>query len=134
MLHACDSESSGHSAPPQVLLTCTARVRACEPVSQFLSHSPHEDQLVTSQLTGQQPVLQSCASCRAPHGAPPQAAPPLVTVRVRVVRPPPHDFEHVLHSDQFEDTQAFGQQTVLQAFVSDKDGHASPPYAAVSSM
>jgi hypothetical protein len=133
VLHTCVSEVAEHSSPPQALLSCTIRVRVCEPVSQFLLHSPHEVHGFILQLTGQQPVLQSCASCRAPHGVPPQSGSSLI-VRVRVVRPPPQDFEHVLHTDHSCVSQAFGQQPVLQALVSDKGGQSSPPYKEICSM
>ena len=91
-------------------------------------HSVHSP---TTQSTGQAWVLQACVSDRAGHAAPPNAA-GVTTTRERDWMPEPHDFEHVDadHSVHSPTTQSRGQAWVLQACVSDRAGHAAPPYAA----
>lgn len=74
VLHGCVCDKTGHPLPPKATLRTTDRVCVCEPPPQVLEHADHDDQPLTSQLTGQGCVLHACDSDKAGHATPPWAA------------------------------------------------------------
>ena len=53
-LHARDSDSIGHAAPPKLTGWSTARERVCEPEPQDSEHASHASHVPTTQSTGQE--------------------------------------------------------------------------------
>lgn len=92
--------------------------------------SPQSD---TTQSTGQAWSLHCWVSVKLGHATPPWFA--LVsTLRDRVRKPPPHDFEHVPYSEKLLTTQCTGQCGLFgQSRVCCNAGQAAPPCAAAIS-
>jgi len=129
VLHGCVCDKTGHPLPPKATLRTTDRVCVCEPPPQVLEHADHDDQPLTSQLTGQGCVLHAWDSDKAGHATPPLAA-AVMTDRLWDWEPPPHVAEHTPHADQPLITQFTGHGWVLHDCCCVNDGHDRPPLAA----
>jgi len=70
-------------------------------------HAPPGTQVVSPQICPQGCSLQDAASLSSGHTVPPHEA-SVMTVRVRVVVPPPHSAEQALHSLQSLTVQSVG--------------------------
>ena len=104
------------------------RVRSCEPPPHDREHADQAPNAERTQSTGHASVLHACVALSGGHAMPPCAA-AVDTERVCVCEPPPHDTEHVDHAENAVTTQCTGHVTTLQARVSLRAPHATPPYA-----
>ena len=104
----------------------TDRDRDCAPVPHEVVHVDHALKLDTTQCLTHGCALHANVSAVCGHGLPPKLL-GCVTLRVRVLTPPPHDLEHVVLTPKLLTAQSTGQAWVLQARVSALWGHATPP-------
>jgi hypothetical protein len=104
----------GHTAPPWAVLVTMERVLPLLPVLQVLEHSVRADHSLVTQSIAQGWVLQAMVWSNIGHATPLLAA-AVVTVRLRVVVPPPHPRLQPLKSPHALMIQSMGQALVLQS-------------------
>lgn len=107
----------------------TLRLRSEEPVPHVLVQTVHPVQVDAVQWMGHGPSLQGWPSRSSGHPTPPYPA-LVITERLRVCRPRPHETEHSLQLLKFETSQLIGQACVLHDCCAVSDGHALPPWRA----
>ena len=127
----CVSVSAGQALPPCAGTMEIERERVFVPLPHDLVHAVHELYAVTSQCTGQAPLLQDCVSVDAPQAAPPESGG--VTIeRERVCVPAAHVVEHALHAEKADCTQSTGHEWSLHDCTSAKLGQIEPECSACS--
>jgi hypothetical protein len=130
-VHACDSLSAPHAAPPFAGAATTARVRRCSPVPHCCEHTLQLDHMLSWQsLAHAAAAAHGSLSDSDGHGEPLQLA-SVVAVRDRERVPLPHVAEQLDHAAHVDTTHATGQQPRPQFAVSLSDGHGVPPCAAI---
>ena len=115
----------GQAYPPAVAFCSIDRVRDCNPVPHDLEHADHALKLDTTQCTGQACVLQACVSALWGQALPPFCG--WVLIRVRLWKPPPHEFVQVVITPKLLTKQSWGQTCALHGRVSVLCGQATPP-------
>ena len=114
VLHSWVLVRAGQAAPPLEAAVVTVRVWVCTPEPHDLLHDPKAPYADTTQSPGQAKVLQACVLVRVGQTTPPLEA-AVVTVRVWVCTPEPHDLLHDPKAPYADTTQFTGQARVLQA-------------------
>ena len=117
-MHGLCSVKYGQAYPPKVAAVVTLRDRLCDPVPHDFVHAVQALKPDTTQCPAQLCVLQARVSSRWLHGLPPEAA--VVTLRLRLCDPVPHDCVHVVQSLKTDSSQCPGQACVLHARCSSK--------------
>lgn len=125
MLQGCESAKAGHATPKFAGSTLTVRRRVLVPPPQVAVQDSQSDQPVTTQLTGQAPVLQTLVSVDG-HAVPPWSACCWIDTSLACV-PPPQVFEHDPQS-KYIDSQCTGHCFTWQFLVSERAGQAVPPF------
>lgn len=95
VLHGCDSDSTGQTAPPLLAYVRISRVRILLPPPQLTVHIVYDVHSATTQSTGHACVLHAMLSTSAPQATPPKLA-CVTTVRVRDCVPVPQGFVQVV--------------------------------------
>jgi len=126
--HNCCSVNDGHAAPPFLESVTIDRDRRWVPPPHEAEQTDHAVHSETTQSTAHACVLHACSRFVSGHAAPPFDA-GVVTVRVLVWTPPPHALEQAPHSDHDDTWHETAQTGAVHAWVSDRAGHAAPPYA-----
>ena len=105
------------------------RVRRCWPPPQVALHAVQSVNEESSQSVGHAWELHVAETEEASQYLPPNAGWSM-TLRERVLWPPPQDTVHSSHSPQEAWAQSLGQECMLHSRVTWCGGHAAPPLAA----
>mmetsp|Transcript_48188 Transcript_48188/g.135622 ORF Transcript_48188/g.135622 Transcript_48188/m.135622 type:complete len:388 (-) Transcript_48188:989-2152(-) len=111
--------------PRPFALIFTGLMRSLRPVSQALEHGPHSSHSASSHGALQAPTLHVTVSDSSGHGSPPFFG-SWSRWRSRVMMPPSHSDEQLVHSDQAETLQATGQGSMLHVRSILSGGHSVP--------
>lgn len=103
------------------------RLRCCEPLPHDLVHVDHGEKEEYWQLTAHAAMLQLRVSWRYGHAYPPYFEPSLITERLRLCAPVPHDFVHVDHAAKLDTMQWTAHGPCEHDRVSVECLHATPP-------
>ena len=98
------------------------------PPSQDAEQALHEPHARTMQSTGQACTLQLTMVVSAGQALPPMEPAVQIIVRVRFMKPAPHETEQASHAPHWPTRQSMAQLCALQLRVSAECGQALPPF------
>jgi hypothetical protein len=126
-VHACvlhtslSDKSVGHAMPGSTAGCVTVRARVRRPPPHDAEHADHAAHSDNTQSRAHSCALHSFESLSGG-----QSLAGIVTLRERIVMPPPHDTEHGAHADHADTLHAHG--AFMHACDSCSAPHAAPPF------